>query len=533
MVGLVGEVPVELAVVVPLAVLTELAAHEEQLLAGVSPHPAEQQAHVGELLPAVPRHLADERAFPVDHLVVGDRQRETLGERVPDGEREAAVVVAPVDRVVRHVVERIVHPAHVPLHGEAQASHEHRPRYLRIRGRFLGDGARIGILPAHRDVHLLQELDRVEVLLAAVHVGNPLAVLAPVVEVEHRGHGVHAQAVDVELVQPEERRGREERAHLVAAVIEDGTLPLGVEAQARVGVLVKVRAVELGQAMRILGEVRRHPVEDHADAVLVQHVHQVHEVLRRAVARRGREVAGGLVPPRAVERMLGDRHQLHVGEAQPVQVLRQRLRDAAIGGQLALGLAAPRAQVQLVDALRGVERVLRAAIAHPVRVAPFVVERPGARRGGRRHLVVECVGVGAILDVAVPGGDRVLVRLAALHQRHVGFPDSGLVPARPQHVDAASPVVPVADDRDLARVGGPHREMRSTRLAQLAPHSPVERRVGPFPEEIDVLLAEPRHRARTHERQWRWFWYCPSMPGVMRVTPFSETWKRLRSSSMS
>ncbi len=91
----------------------------------------------------------------------------------------------------------------------------------------------------------------------------------------------------------------QEAAHLVAAVVEDEPIPVGMKALARIGVLVEVRAVEVGEAVLVGGEVRGHPVENDADAVLVQVVDQVHEVLRRAVAAGGREVAGGLVAPGA------------------------------------------------------------------------------------------------------------------------------------------------------------------------------------------------------------------------------------------
>ncbi len=40
-------------------------------------------------------------------------------------------------------------------------------------------------------------------------------------------------------------------------------------AHAGVGMFVQCLAVEPGQAGNILGEVRRHPVENHADTVLV------------------------------------------------------------------------------------------------------------------------------------------------------------------------------------------------------------------------------------------------------------------------
>ena len=93
-----------------------------------------------------------------------------------------------------------------------------------------------------------------------------------------------------------------------------------MEALARIGVLVKMRAVEIGQSVFVGREVRRHPVEDDADAVLVQVVDQVHEVLRRAEARSGSEVAGGLVSPGAVEGMLHHGQELDVGESHVADV---------------------------------------------------------------------------------------------------------------------------------------------------------------------------------------------------------------------
>ena len=76
------QVPVEAAVVVPLAPLAELVAHEEQLLARLGVLVAVEQPQVGELLPVVAGHLAEQRALAVDHLVVGERQHEVLGEGV-------------------------------------------------------------------------------------------------------------------------------------------------------------------------------------------------------------------------------------------------------------------------------------------------------------------------------------------------------------------------------------------------------------------------------------------------------------------
>ncbi len=244
--------------------------------------------------------------------------------------------------------------------------------------------------------------------------------------------------------------------------------------------------------------MRRHPVEDHADTVPVQHVDQVHAVLRRAVARGRREVAGGLVAPRSVERMLGDRHQLHVGEAHALRVFGERQRDLAIAGERPRG-APPRAQVDFVDRKRRAHGVTRAACGHPFAVLPLVVEAPCPRGARRRDLRGERERIGAILARAVARRDGELVGLAVAQSGDVRLPDARMIPAREQHVRARIPGVPLADHRDRARVGRPHRDMRAVLLLageEVTAEPLVERGVGALAEEIDVVLAQHPHGGR-------------------------------------
>ena len=126
-------------------------------------------------------------------------------------------------------------------------------------GGLLGDRDRAGDPLVGRGVDLLQERDRLEVLAAAVHVRRPLAGLARVVEVEHRGDAVDPQAVGVELLEPVERVGDQEVADLLAPEVEDVGAPLRVPAALGVGVLVERGAVEVHQRPRVGGEVRRAP----------------------------------------------------------------------------------------------------------------------------------------------------------------------------------------------------------------------------------------------------------------------------------
>ena len=71
--------------------------------------------------------------------------------------------------------------------------------------------------------------------------------------------------------------------------------------------LVKIRAVEFGQRMRVLGKMRRHPIHNHADTGLMTLVDEMPQLIGRAETACGREIICDLITPRAFERMLGDR----------------------------------------------------------------------------------------------------------------------------------------------------------------------------------------------------------------------------------
>ena len=113
------QVPVQGAVVIPFAFLAELAAHEQQLLAGMCEHEAVIGAQVGEALPVVAGHPAQDRTFAVDDLVMRQRQDEIFGEGVVEAEQHVAVVEFAMDRIPADVFQRVVHPAHIPFVAEA------------------------------------------------------------------------------------------------------------------------------------------------------------------------------------------------------------------------------------------------------------------------------------------------------------------------------------------------------------------------------------------------------------------------------
>ena len=78
------------------------------------------------------------------------------------------------------------------------------------------------------------------------------------------------------LVQPEESATDEEALYFGPSIIENMTFPVRMEAFLRVGMLVKVSAVEEAQPVFIIGEVRWYPVQNYTNPVLMQVVDEVH-----------------------------------------------------------------------------------------------------------------------------------------------------------------------------------------------------------------------------------------------------------------
>ncbi len=153
----------------------------------------------------------------------------------------------------------------------------------------LSDGDRPRESAVDELVGVLEEGDRLAVLLAAVGVGQPFAGAARIVEVEHRRDGVDAQPIDVEAVDPVKGVAIKEVGDLVPAEIVDRRVPVRMKALARIGVLVERRSIEVRQPLRVGREMRRDPIDDHAETGRVRLVDKSGEPRRFAESARRRE----------------------------------------------------------------------------------------------------------------------------------------------------------------------------------------------------------------------------------------------------
>ena len=123
------------------------------------------------------------------------------------------------------------------------------------------------------------------------------------------------------LVKPEQCVPGQEALHLAPAVIENERVPIRLLSLPRVGVLVKMRAVKIAQARLVFRKVRRNPIQNDSDSVLMEVVHQKHEVRGRSEAAGRCEVANRLVTPRTIERVLGDREEFDMRKTRVVHIV--------------------------------------------------------------------------------------------------------------------------------------------------------------------------------------------------------------------
>src|SRR5215469_6722066 len=93
-----------------------------------------------------------------------------------------------------------------------------------------------------------------------------------------------------------------------------------MQATTRIRRFKLVLTVEVAKTVLVLREVRRNPIQNHSDSVLVKLIDQRHELLRRAIAAGRRKESRNLIAPGAVEWMLHYGKELDVCKAHLLDV---------------------------------------------------------------------------------------------------------------------------------------------------------------------------------------------------------------------
>src|SRR5262245_34102507 len=118
--------------------------------------------------------------------------------------------------------------------------------------------------------------------------------------------------------------------------------------------LVQRGPVKTAEAMRIVGEMSRHPIQNDGETLAVACIDQGGKVGWTTEATGGREKSGRLIAPGSVEWMFADRQEFDMGEAHVARVGRQFLRQLAVAQPTAamLRMPPPRSQMDFIDRYR-------------------------------------------------------------------------------------------------------------------------------------------------------------------------------------
>ena len=101
------------------------------------------------------------------------------------------MVILAIHRVLLQVMQGVVHPSHVPFQVEAETVNFRRSGH---------PGPGRGLFRHHQytgkpalayPVQILEETDRLQILMAAMFVRQPFTLIAGVVQVQHGGDGIH------------------------------------------------------------------------------------------------------------------------------------------------------------------------------------------------------------------------------------------------------------------------------------------------------------------------------------------------------
>ena len=160
------------------------------------------------------------------HLIVGEHQNKVLAVRIQHTESQFPIVMAPEERVIFHISQEIIHPAHVPLIIKSHGAVVHISGNLGPCRRLLRNQNRSRLSLLKHGIQMFQEFHCFQILISAVDIGDPLAIVLAVIQIQHGSHRVHADAIRMILPGPEQRVGNQEVGHLGTSIIVNQSPPV-------------------------------------------------------------------------------------------------------------------------------------------------------------------------------------------------------------------------------------------------------------------------------------------------------------------
>ena len=274
---------------------------------------------------------------------MGKRQNVLLAVVIQHRERQLVIMVNAFSRRRPEVIQRVVHPAHIPLVVEAESALVHSLRHHGIIGGVLRAEYCGRVDPFQPAIQGFQKTYTAHVLSSRriAHV------------IDNAADGVHAQSIKVVFRKPVISRGFHEAAHRTLGEVKIAAAPLAVCDVPELR-LIGRSSVKLRQRVSVHRKMHRNEIHQYGDAVLVADAYQLLQSVRRAISGGRREKSRRLVSPAFVAGIFVQRHKLNAVVAVLLAVLHQPRRDLLILEPpiLIIRIRAPAAKMYFINIQR-------------------------------------------------------------------------------------------------------------------------------------------------------------------------------------
>ena len=149
------------------------------------------------------RHFIQHGTFQMNNLIVRKYENVFLTIIVTHGKCHLIMIVFAEIWIQFHVIQKIMHPSHVPFISEIQSAVLGFSGYHRPCGGFLCDHNCSRISAADQCIQMAEKFNRFQVFIFTVLIWNPLSGFFTIIQIQHGSNRIHTKTINMILLYPQ------------------------------------------------------------------------------------------------------------------------------------------------------------------------------------------------------------------------------------------------------------------------------------------------------------------------------------------
>ena len=185
MIWIFQQIPVKLTRFTPLLYLCKLLSHEQKLFAGMSHHKCITCHKILELISFKSRHLIQHGAFQMYNFIMRKNKNILLTLVIAHGKCHLIMIVFTEIWIQFHVIQKIMHPSHIPFITEIQSIFFDWTCHFRPCCRLLCNHYNTRISTENQCIDVLKKLNRLKIFISTINIRNPLTIFLTIIQIKH------------------------------------------------------------------------------------------------------------------------------------------------------------------------------------------------------------------------------------------------------------------------------------------------------------------------------------------------------------